>query len=172
MEGNSNSSVGSRAIQILRLHPPICVQSTFCAKLPLAHKELLYEVPSLRVTSVCLGGEMRQHRRFCDLGFIGAKRDNFSAKFCHFQIFHLNHDDLDATKTCRKQFSKTSRLSRIVLHKKRCIAVGRKLQTIGWIASNSNFKPAADRQPVSPRGRTRREGSACSPSKHVAILKL
>ena len=79
MGGNSKRSGGSRAIPILRLQKYICVQSTVGAKLPLAHKQLLYEVPSLRVTSVFLGGEMRQHRRFCDFGVHwGQERQLFS----------------------------------------------------------------------------------------------
>ena len=72
---------------ILRLQTYICVQPTFDAKLPLAHKELLYEVPSLRVTSVCLGGEMRQHRRFCDFGVHWGQERPLFSKISSFSNF-------------------------------------------------------------------------------------
>ena len=68
-----------------------------------------------------------------------------------------------STKTCRKQRkSWASRRSRIIIHKKRRWATGRKLQTHRRIASNSNLRPAVGRQPGSPRDKTRREGLACS----------
>ena len=44
-----NPAAESRAMKIFRFQPHICVQLTFEAKSPLAHKELLFEVPSLRI---------------------------------------------------------------------------------------------------------------------------
>ena len=65
--------------------------------------QLLYEVPSLRVTSVCLGARCVSICDLVILGSIGAKRGHVSTKFNRVQIFHLHHDDLGPTKTCRKQ---------------------------------------------------------------------
>ena len=48
------------------------------------------------------------------------------------------------------------------------VAVGGELRQQHGFA---DFRPAADRQPVLPRGRTRRESSACSPSERVRILE-
>ena len=47
----TNSTVGYQSFFKLRLHVHICAQPTFDAKSPLAHKQLLYEVPSLRSNS-------------------------------------------------------------------------------------------------------------------------
>ena len=88
---------------IFRSENYICAQSTFSAKLSLAHKELLYEVPSLRVILFAWGAKCASIGDLAILGSIGARRGHFSAKFHHFQIFHLHHDDLALTKTCRKQ---------------------------------------------------------------------
>ena len=102
---------------------------------------------------------------------IGAKRGNFSATFCNFQMATCTMTTLVPPKLVENKFSRTSRLSKLVLHKKLCRADFSKVKSIRRVASNSNLRPAVDRQPGSPREKTRREGSARSPSQPARLLE-
>ena len=64
--------------------PPICAPLTFDAKVPLAQRELLVEVPFLRImllfqinTKLCVGGDSRQRSEFLILA-------SSAANLCHF----------------------------------------------------------------------------------------
>ena len=75
---------------------------------------LLFEVPSLRVTSVFTGGaRCVSIGDLLILGSIGARRNHFSSKFRHFQIFHLNLHDQKSLNSLGNVENKCSRACRI-----------------------------------------------------------
>ena len=135
------------------LTPPTNFRQPLCfLKLPLAQRELLFQRPwwkshlwfliPLGLSASAWGARCVSIGDLLILGFIRARRRHFQQNLIVFKFCSCTMTTLLPPKLVENKFSRTSRLSRLVLHKKLSRVDFSKLQTIGWIASNSNFTVA------------------------------
>ena len=116
--------------------PPICAQPSFDAKVPLAHKELLYEDLLYESCQHSRSARLRQQAILLILGPLAARKSPF---FMKFLIWGVPCWTLRQPELLQNKFIVTSRHSRIVRNQKCFEVMGGSLIFTHWVSSYAHF---------------------------------